>query len=356
MSQPRRRRASRRPAAASGQPPPRRGAEPPGARAEPRRGPGGKAGRRRGRQRRPRHAAVRAAAHGRTTAPTSAAAPAQRGLGGEQVEGRQAVRELLLAGRRKVREIWLLAELDPAPILEDIVELAEAERVPVREVRPRQVLRARPAARRRRACWPWPPRSRRSTLDDLATAAPGRPAAVPPRGRRRHRPRQPRRAAALRRVRGRHRRRAAPPPGRPRHPDGHQGGRRRGRAPALRRRRRPARRARSSCASRACGWSASTASGTTGLWDLPAADGPIALVLGAEGAGLSRLVRQRCDEVVRIPLRGSLASLNVAAAGRAGLLRGGPGSSPLTRCRRLVRLALPVASGSSGSRHLMVPH
>jgi 23S rRNA (guanosine2251-2'-O)-methyltransferase len=48
-------------------------------------------------------------------------------------------------------------------------------------------------------------------------------------------------------------------------------------------------------------------------------DGPIALVVGNEGEGMRRLVRESCDLLMRLPMRGKIDSLNAAVAGSVAL-------------------------------------
>jgi 23S rRNA (guanosine2251-2'-O)-methyltransferase len=241
--------------------------------------------------------------------------PARRGLGGDQVEGRQAVRELLVGPRRrKVREVWIANDTELSPILEDIRELAASARVPVREVgRGRFSAKARCEAPQGVLAMAAP--LDEADLDDLASgrgggasAAPflvaldgvtdpgnlgavlrsaeclGATGAVLPRHRAVHVTPAATKAAA----------------GAIEHlPIAVVGG-----LPSALARMRDA-------GVLVVGLDGSA---TRQIDQIPPVDGPVCVVLGAEGKGLSRLVRQRCDELAAIPLQGALGSLNVSAA------------------------------------------
>ncbi|MGH3466651.1 MAG: 23S rRNA (guanosine(2251)-2'-O)-methyltransferase RlmB, partial [Thermocrispum sp.] len=60
------------------------------------------------------------------------------------------------------------------------------------------------------------------------------------------------------------------------------------------------------------------ADGDTTIDDLQLATGPLVIVLGSEGRGLSRLVRETCDATVSIPMAAGVESLNASVA--AGVL------------------------------------
>lgn len=62
-------------------------------------------------------------------------------------------------------------------------------------------------------------------------------------------------------------------------------------------------------------WIVGLDSSGTVLYDQFAVDVPLVVVVGAEGRGLGRLVRETCDLLVRLPMRGQIQSLNAAVAG-----------------------------------------
>jgi 23S rRNA (guanosine2251-2'-O)-methyltransferase len=55
------------------------------------------------------------------------------------------------------------------------------------------------------------------------------------------------------------------------------------------------------------------------IWTSELAEPPVGLVLGAEDKGISKGVRERCDQLVKIPTSGRLGSLNVAVAGAVAM-------------------------------------
>lgn len=243
--------------------------------------------------------------------PPAAGAARQKGLGGDQVEGRQAVRELLLAGTRRAREVVFAADMDPAPILDEIIDLANDSKAPLRVIsRSKFEAMARTDAPQGVIAFAAPLQNRE--LDQLARGSGGRvPFLLVLDG-----VTDPQNLGSILRVAE-----CAGVTGvvLPRH---------------------RAARITASVTKAAAGAVehlpmaqvagipsalqrlAELKVWTVGLdmvaddtvFDLRVATDPVALVLGAEGSGISRLTRERCDVVARIPLSGNLGSLNVATA------------------------------------------
>ena len=259
--------------------------------------------------------AARTGRVGRGQGAAGAGAPRRspgKALGGEQVEGRQAVRELLIAQRRRTYEVWLASDLQEGDAVDDIVALAAANRVPISWVaRKRLESEARSEA----------------PQGVLAKAAPLPEAELATFLRRR-----PGHAPFLVAVDG------VTDPGNlgaiVRSCDG-------AGADAVVVPRHRAVHVTPTVAKAAAGavehMPITLVSGLptalqqmrdAGIWVIGLDDAAdlrllelgdlgaegVCMVLGAEGAGLSRLVRERCDMVVSIPMRGRLSSLNVSAA------------------------------------------
>ena len=235
----------------------------------------------------------------------------RKGLGGDQVEGRHAVRELLLAGNRRVREVLLASDLDSAVILDEIIDLADEAKVPIREIgRGKFESEARTEAPQGVLARAAPLTS--VDLDVLAGAAEGPAFLLVVDG-----VTDPGNLGALLRTAE-----CAGVTGvvLPRHRAAHI-------TPTVAKAAAGAiehlRFAMVAGLPAAVNRLSELGVWTVGLdmvadqelFDVGVTTEPVAVVLGAEGRGLSRLVGQRCDVVARIPMVGALGSLNVAAAG-----------------------------------------
>jgi 23S rRNA (guanosine2251-2'-O)-methyltransferase len=234
-------------------------------------------------------------------------------LGGEQVEGRQAVRELLAANTRQVRELWIAEGLEPSAQIDEIERLATKRRVRIMVVGRRR-LESMARTESPQGVLARAVSLEEADLDDLCTHPRARePFLLVLDG-----VSDPQNLGSLLRtaecagvtgvVLPRHRAAHVTPtvtkvaagavehlpmavvPGVP---------------SALRR-----------LEERGVLSVGLDAHAERSLFDLDEeASGPIGIVLGAEGKGLGALSRRRCDVVAAIPQLGSLNSLPVAAAG-----------------------------------------
>ena len=231
--------------------------------------------------------------------------PGPRGLGGEQVEGRNAVRELLAVGRRRVKTVYLSTSIEAADVIAEIRDLAGPI---VRAVPPEKLaMIARSESHQGVVALTTPlptidvddllrvPDAFIVALDGVtdpgnlgavlrSAAAFGATGAVLPRHRSARITPAVTKAAAgaiehlpIATVSGI--------------------------ASALER------------ATRHGVWTVGLAAdGSTDIDELTVADAPVLVVVGSEGRGLSRLVEQRCDVVARIPIAATTESLNASVA------------------------------------------
>jgi 23S rRNA (guanosine2251-2'-O)-methyltransferase len=230
-----------------------------------------------------------------------------RNLGGEQVEGRQAVRALLRAGRRRVKELWIAQGIDESAIVAEIEDLAREARVPTKSV-PRGRLDAAARTDAPQGVLAHAAPLPEANFDALTKGTPflvvldgvtdpgnlgailrsaevaGATGAVLPRHRAVHvTPTVAKAAAGAIEYLP-----IAVVPGLP---------------AAL-----------ADLVDKRVWTVGLDAEGDQSVDDLTVADDSVALVLGAEGRGLSRLVRQRCDVLASIQQHGRTESLSVASA------------------------------------------